>query len=250
MLKKAKLIMFFAIVFSLAFANSSLAKSDVANKNILKPSKNAEVVLEKVELIKENGRTKVTIKGSGHVNDGPQGYKITVDPENNTYETIKASPEEIKEHTEVDTQLDEGTTSVSEEQSFGIASTTNEINVKFHTEGPYYHAAQTIHMLRWDSDGRYAYTNFRSLSCNATHENWIKDECASTGYSRIDGGRTISSSMYGKYHSWKYYLDSQRTDLQHNITIEGYYTGNYNYYASLDKSGEQHDELKSAVYVY
>jgi hypothetical protein len=248
MLKKAKLIMFFAIVFSLAFANSSLAKSDVANKNILKPSKNAEVVLDKVELIKENGRTKITIKDSGHASDGPKGYKITVDPENNTYKTIKASPEEIKEHTEG--ELDKSTTSAREEQSFGIASTTNEVNVKYHTEGPYYHAAQTVHMLRWNSDGRYAYTNFRSLSCNATHENWIKDECASTGYSRIDGGRTISSSMYGKYHSWKYYFDSQRTDLQHDITIEGYYTGSYNYYTSIYTSGEQDEELKSAVYVY
>lgn len=242
-------VLLFTLILSLTFAISVIAKNSSYDALVLKPSKDSEAILDNVELFVTNeDGYRLRIEGHGDVSDGPQGYKISINKDKLTYKTVKATKVELEKHKPKKIEKEQ-----SKGNDFTLEATTttsNEISVKAHTEGPYYQAADSVHMLKWSSDGTYSYYDTRGISCVALHENWIRDDCMYTGYSRIDGGRTITSSTYADYYSWKYFDDDKRTDIEHSITIEGYYSGEYNYFVDINTSGEFSSDLVSGVYVY
>ncbi|MBO8171624.1 MAG: hypothetical protein H0Z33_07030 [Bacillaceae bacterium] len=136
-----------------------------------------------------------------------------------------------------------------------MARSTSWIEVKAITDDPVGEdLAWTTHKLTWDHDGTYAYKNSRDGKCTVAQPssfgtNWYIDRCAWTYYSVIDGGRTVASDLEADYHNYDFGDDSQRTDVSHDVYIEGYYSGASNYNVTWSKSGEYSSFLDLDVVV-
>ncbi|WP_156920563.1 hypothetical protein [Thermicanus aegyptius] len=71
-----------------------------------------------------------------------------------------------------------------------------------------------------------------------------------TGLNTIDGGRTVTSSSFHSYYNYDFGDTNQRTDVSHELTIYGYYTGNYDYFVDWSVSGEYSGLLDLDITTY
>lgn len=83
------------LVLSLGLAPAAaLPKDSLKIQKVLKPEKGSDIILDKVELIKDDDQASVKIKGHVTKKEGSKAFYIDIDAEKGTYKTTKAISQE------------------------------------------------------------------------------------------------------------------------------------------------------------
>lgn len=222
-------------MFILSFAISTTASAQYDNQEkSLSPNFGTDKTFEKITLV-QDGDT-YTVKVEDKIFEkGTEAYSIKVDTNTLTYIATELSENET---TQIETKTNLNSISP-------LATTIGKyIQVKAITDDPVgANLAWTTHKLVWNYDGYKVYTNNRDGLCTAANPSslgthWFVDSCVYNGYSIIDLGKTVYSSLTAKYHNYDFMDNSKITNVSHTIYLEGHYTGTSYYSAIWTKSGE------------
>lgn len=205
--------------------------------------------IKKVELVLEGNKRTVRVKGHKKLSDDALGYNMSVDEKKKTYKITKIKGKELDDELQRLGANDsyEGFTTNSTGYMGRIAIVSED--------PPDWDLAETKHGLYWTASGTSAYFHDRELNCWAANPSpidthWYKSSCKYTGLSTIDGGRTITSSAYASYYNYDFWENDKRTDITHDITIHGYYSGGFDYYWDFTETGEGSYLLDTNAFIY
>ncbi|MFD2044225.1 hypothetical protein ACFSTA_10060 [Ornithinibacillus salinisoli] len=192
---------------------------------------------DEVSMIVHNDKSyTVTVENEiPNVESLAENYQIEVNPDTKQYQVVEYNNDNLSISSK-----DESEVIVSPN-----ARNTRYIRVQATTDDPIgANLAWTINRLVWDYDQTSAYKNSRSGSnCNAANPSslgthWYISSCTFSSYSIIDGGRTVTSKLTGSYYNYDFMDNNKRTDVTHNVYLEGYKDGSSYYSATWSKSGE------------
>ncbi|WP_025026866.1 hypothetical protein [Caldalkalibacillus mannanilyticus] len=255
-MKNLKVLFVLCLIFSAIFSSVAFSSSDEKKQS----NEKKEDIIE-LNATNETGKKfkKITlvIKDEDtyeiHLNDekasnGIEGYDIEVDIENKTYKAEKMNKMELDSYIEPTIHETKPENELfNENELFSISNTSTKvgwIEVTAITRDPVLVPLnQTRQRLNWYYDGNRAWQNSRNGGCTAyaptaLGTNWYTSSCQWGSYSVIDGGRTVISNLSAAYYNWDFGSNNKRTDVSHNIYLEGYRTGSSNYNTTWTKSGE------------
>lgn len=251
---KIKIVL--CLIFTMIFATSAMSAGNSVQVYELKPDKENEVNLKKVELVVGEDSISVRVRGYKEFGSDVIAYNLKVDKENKTYKAKKIKGKELEEDLNK-LGVDSSEKSKNNEETTLTTSTSTYMGrVAVLTEDPPdWELARTKHGLYWTSDGTTVSYYNRELDCWAANPSpidthWYVSSCKYTDLKTIDGGRTIVSSASSSYYNYDFMDDSLRTDVTHEISIHGYKSGSFDYYWDFTESGESSSFLDTNAYIY
>lgn len=234
---------------------SSLSAPEASTRYFeLKPSNDTEAIFKKVEFYQEGkDNYQVKIYGSKDNVGIIESYHVTIDLENKKYKATKNIGEKLysilnKTEKQLEIPVSTFSTQTTGSYSGGVIATTDDpLGVD---------VCQSKHKLWWsvNSNNLSSYVNREASAWAANpslfNTHWYILDNYYTGLNTIDGGRTVTSSSFHSYYNYDFGDTNQRTDVSHELTIYGYYTGNYDYFVDWSASGEYSGLLDLDITTY
>jgi len=227
----SSLIIFVLVLAIGGYIPTSNAHAESSKKTILVPEKETEHTFKEVSLMQESGKDIVNIGEKKANDDTLEGFKITINKEKKTYKAKKLKKDEIKKY---EIPKDELVT-VNSTYTHKVTAITDDV--------PGEDLAITTQTLTWNGTSTGASYVSRSKTAWANSytnlaTTWYVGSNSWVSLSTIDAGRTVYSKNHAYYYNYDWLYDSQITEVTHDISIYGYYTGGWDYYVSHTHTGE------------
>jgi hypothetical protein len=235
-----------ALVFILLFSTAAFAQTDKGEIE-LTPSKDSYVKLDSVKLIiLDSNNYQVKLTRNKKAGSEPLHFIVQIDPEKKTYKTVKSEPLPIK-YPDFK-KSDSGSSSLSTtntDYSVGIYITTTDI--------PGAPCCQTGLWLNWTVNK----SNIINANYHKDQYDWQPTLFNTNWYLSYHnlnyfnwGSNRASVSSSAKHYNYDWRDPNLATYAYHDITINGYPSGQYGYTTNWYHSGEDKNLLTARVDEY
>jgi len=208
-------------------------------KKVLKPEAGSDIVLDRVEYVKDGDLEHISVEGHAPVDGVTEEFDIDIDPDKGTYKTKRESISQAEE-----IQLLKKSTLKNNKDITASATTYYYAWVQAVTDDlPGFDLCATKLRLDWVDYGSTIGYNWSQLTPwaanpSAVGTHWYTEWTRNYNHEYLDGYTRIRKKGEAGYYNWDWGYDNQRTDVDHWVVIYANNNGTYNYYIGWSRSGE------------